>query len=217
MLFNKVMGRVALLRMENKLVIIMFRLIMLLSFIIVGLGIIIAMLFPLKERVPYLVKFSNASMNFAQVERADESISRNIYIRKSLVQAYVLNKETKNNIDDSIRHEIIRAQSNNSVWRVHKQIVNGKNSIFQIKDFTREINIITINMIPNTSIAQIDFKATVKDKDSIIREENFRAILKFTFNKEEIKTDDFSKNPIGFKVVSYSLDKINDVYKQEIK
>ncbi len=54
--------------------------------------IIIICLLPLKEKVPYLVTFSNATQNFAIVQRADKSIRANQALIRQLVASYVNNR-----------------------------------------------------------------------------------------------------------------------------
>ncbi len=56
-------------------------------------AIIIVCLLPLKEKVPYLVTFSNATQNFAIVQRADKSIRANQVLVRQLVASYVNNRE----------------------------------------------------------------------------------------------------------------------------
>lgn len=72
--------------------------------------IIIICLLPLKEKVPYLVTFSNATQNFAIVQRADKSIRANQALVRQLVASYVNNRENISNIKEQneIAHETIR-------------------------------------------------------------------------------------------------------------
>ncbi|GAA9417412.1 hypothetical protein BTM474_01210 [Helicobacter pylori] len=74
---------------------------------------IIICLLPLKEKVPYLVTFSNATQNFAIVQRADKSIRANQALIRQLVASYVNNRENISNIkqQNEIAHETIRLQS----------------------------------------------------------------------------------------------------------
>nr|WP_032072657.1 VirB8/TrbF family protein [Aliarcobacter butzleri]AHG28756.1 VirB8 [Aliarcobacter butzleri] len=217
-MFNKVKDTVEILRIENKLINILFKMNIIQFILIVVLVIGLISLFPLKEKEPYLVQFSNAEMNFAVVRKADEAITKDEAIRQSLAISYVHSKETKNNIDDFERHEKVRLQSSFDVWQQHKAIVNDEKSIFQKKDLTRTINIITVNLFPNTNVAQIDFRATIKRGDNILDEADFRAVISYEFsNNEKIKFNDIAKNPLVYKVTAYNLSKISQTEKKDKK
>lgn len=85
---------------------------------------IIICLLPLKEKVPYLVTFSNATQNFAIVQRADKSIRANQALIRQLVASYVNNRENISNIKEQneIAHETIRLQSAFEVWDFLKNL-----------------------------------------------------------------------------------------------
>ena len=193
--------------LKNNLTNILYKLLIVFVTLNIVQAFIIFSLLPLKEKVPYLVRFSNASMNFAEVNKADEKISQNKHIKKSLVIAYIINAETKNNIDDKTRKNIISTQSNSNVWKRFKSIYEMKDSVFTNDSLTRNINIIAINMVPNTNFAQVDFQATVKNNNEVIKKSNFRVILEFKFGEMQVKYDDIGNNPTGFKVISYSISK----------
>ncbi|GAA8416709.1 hypothetical protein Hpkin68_15310 [Helicobacter pylori] len=87
-------------------------------------AIIIICLLPLKEKVPYLVTFSNATQNFAIVQRADKSIRANQALVRQLVASYVNNRENISSIKEQneIAHETIRLQSAFEVWDFLKNL-----------------------------------------------------------------------------------------------
>lgn len=176
-------------------------------FIIVILIICIISLFPLKEKVPYLVHFSNAQTNFVSVKKADSSITEDKLVQLSLVMGYVLNREAKNNIDDKLRHDVVRLQSSMRVWKNFETLVKDKNSIYKRANFTRKIDLHNFHIVPGTNIAQIDFTATVKSKNK--EKGNYRAVLEFVFEDKKLKFEDMPNNPTTFKVVNYQVSKIN--------
>lgn len=214
-MFDKVKNTVEILRIENKLINILFKMNVIQFAIIIVLIIALVSLFPLKEKEPFLVQWSNAQMNFARVTKADEEITKDRATKQALAIAFVYNKETKNNIDDSVRHEAVRLQSSFDVWSQHKAIVNDDKSIFQKKDLIREVNIITVNLFPNTNVAQIDFRATIKRADKILDEADFRTVISYEFVAEKIKFDDIAKNPLSYKVTAYNLSKISQTEKKD--
>ena len=75
----------------------------------------------------------------------------------------------------------------------------------------REINIVGINLFPNTNFAQVDFQATVKRKNEILKQSNFKVTLEYQFGAIKLKHNEIALNPTGFKMISYSVSK----YKEE--
>lgn len=215
-MFERVRSTLKILKLENNFLRWLIRFNVIQFFVIIVLIISIISLFPLKEKVPFLVHYSNAEMNFVSVKKADSTMTEDKVIRLSLVMGYVLNRETKNNIDDKLRHEIVRLQSSLKVWKNFETIVKDKDSFYLKQHYTRKINLLNFNIVPETNIAQIDFLAVVKDKEHIKDKSNFRAVLEFAFEDKKLKFEDMPKNPTTFKVINYQISKINWGIKWEI-
>jgi type IV secretory pathway component VirB8 len=208
-MFERVQSTLKILRIENNFLKALFRANIIQFFIIVILIFSIISLFPLKENVPYLVHFSNAQMNFVSVKKANSDITEDEMVRLSLIMAYVLNREVKNNIDDKKRHEVVRLQSSMKVWKTFEVLLKDDKSIFRQEGLTRDINLINFHIVPDTNIAQIDFQATVKDDEKIKKQSNYRAVVEFVFEDETLKFEDMPNNPTTFKVINYQVSKIN--------
>ncbi len=208
--FDDVRDAQGILKSEKRLVAILYRMNAIQFILIIILIIGMFTLFPLKKNIPYLVRFSNASQNFAEVARLNEDLKEDMQIRSSLAIAYVLNAETKNNIDDKERQNIVRLQSSFKVWKKFKDLYTTDKSIFANKFLEREINIITINLIPDTNIAQIDFQAILTKGEKVLNTSNFRAVFKFGFEKIKLKYNEIGLNPTSYKVTSYSISKIGE-------
>ncbi|MDE6885697.1 MAG: hypothetical protein K2P17_01455 [Helicobacteraceae bacterium] len=106
--------------------------------------ILIICLFPLKEKEPYLVGFSNATQNFVTIQRADSTTTSNEALIRSLIGSYILNRESINHIDDKKRFEVIKAQSNSKVWNNFEAIIAQEKSIYTNSNLVREVEIINI-------------------------------------------------------------------------
>lgn len=185
-----------------------YKITILLAFIVIALiGLIIYML-PLKEKVPYLVQWSNAQMNFAQVEKIDRKITKKEFLRKNLLSAYVIFRESKTNTDDKIRKDIVRLQSSYETYKVFKKLYENKTSFYQKPFYTREVNVINVNLIPNSNIGQVDFQAILYDSGRKVKTENFRVVIDFSFDNLELKYEDGALNPNNFKVNVYNLSNI---------
>ncbi|WP_024954363.1 type IV secretion system protein [Sulfurospirillum arcachonense] len=207
-MFEQVKDAISLYLLEKNLTNMLFKINMVQSAIIFILVICIISLFPLKEKEPYFVNFSNADMNFIQVRKANEEMQNDIAVQESLVNSYVYMRETKNNIDDRFRTERVRLQSTFGVWKDFGKIFKNENSIYQNKEITREIKLLNTSFIPNNPIAQIDFQATTKRNGEIIKVGDYRVVVQFHFKNEKMKFEDMKINPTTFKVNSYSLSEI---------
>ncbi len=210
-MFDDIKETMGIYRTEKRIVSILSVVTICQSLIIIVLLVGTYTLFPLKENVPYLVRFSNASQNFVEVTKANGEIKEDKYIRTALAVAYVINAESKNNIDDKARQNIVRLQSDFKIWKQFKSLYTAKESIFSNVNLSREINIITVNLIPNTNIAQIDFQSKLRNsRGDLLSTSNFRAVFKFRFEALVLKYNEIGLNPTGFKVTNYSLSKIGN-------
>lgn len=208
-MFERIGSTIKILRIENSFLKSLYYGNIIQFIIIVILALSIVSLFPLKEKEPYLVYYSNAQTNFVSVKKADSTITEDKLVQLSLVMGYVLNREVKNNIDDKNRHEVIRLQSSLTVWKNFEILVRDDNSIYKKEHFTREVNLLNFHIVPETNIAQIDFSATVKDREKVKGKGNYRAVLEFVFEDKKLKFQDMPKNPTTFKVINYQISKIN--------
>ncbi|GAA7659247.1 hypothetical protein HpMMM63_00200 [Helicobacter pylori] len=172
-------------------------------------AIIIICLLPLKEKVPYLVTFSNATQNFAIVQRADKSIRANQALIRQLVASYVNNRENISNIKEQneIAHETIRLQSAFEVWDFFEKLVSYEHSIYTNINLTRKISIINIALISKNQ-ANIEISAQLFNKEKLESEKCYRIIMTFEFEPIEIDTKSVPLNPTGFIVTGYDVTEI---------
>lgn len=176
---------------------------------IVCLFLIIA-LFPLKEKEPYLVGFSDVAQNFVTIEKADSVITSNEALVRSLIGAYILQRESINHIDDKKRFNIIKAQSSSKVWNNFEAIIAQEKSIYTNKELLREIEIVNIakwkDGYSNVDIvARLFNTSTGMQLESEIR---YRVIIVYRFDKQKITFENIPINPTGFKVIDYAITQI---------
>ncbi|WRF23993.1 virB8 family protein [Helicobacter pylori] len=171
--------------------------------------ILLTVLLPLKEKVPYLVTFSNATQNFAIVQRADKSIRANQALIRQLVASYVNSRENISSIKEQneIAHETIRLQSAFEVWDFFEKLVSYEHSIYTNINLTRKIIIINIALISKTQ-ANIEISAQLFNKEKLESLKRYRIIMIFEFKPIEIDTKSVPLNPTGFIVTGYDVTEI---------
>lgn len=171
--------------------------------------ILIIFLFPLKEKEPYLIGFSEASQNFVTIEKANRTISSNEALIRSLIGSYILNRETINHIDDQKRYEIIKYQSNSKVWNNFEAIVAQEKSIYTNVNLIREIQIINISKWRD-GYANVDVVIKLLNSNgmNLESEKRYRITIVYKFINQKITFENIPINPTGFQVIDYSITQI---------
>ena len=183
--------------------------IIILAFIIVLLALAISFLTPLKETKPYLVMFSNAESNFVKIAEANLDIRSDIGLLKNILSGYVQNRESINRIDDIQRYELIRVQSDRSVWEAFQNLVKSKNSVYTTSNLYRAVKIINVAIL-SKNVATVDFTIEQSNKQRTeLRWFNYRATLNYDFVPNEDTYSSNLSNPTGFVVKEYALSNIN--------
>ena len=164
-------------------------------------------LFPLKEKEPYLVTFSTQEQNFAIVQKADTSITSNEALRRQLIGAYILNREVIDRIDDKAKREIVRAQSSFDVWRTFEGLVANEESIYTNEHLTRTIKIINISL-KNKTYATADVEISLLHDGSIQSIKRYVISLTYGFEPQKFDFTSLPKNPTGFIVKRYAITEV---------
>ncbi|PAF42181.1 VirB8/TrbF family protein [Helicobacter sp. 11S03491-1] len=169
--------------------------------------ILILTFFPLKEKEPYLVTFSNDTQNFAIIQKADQSITANEALNRQLLGAYIINREDINRIDDKERSDIIKEQSSPEVWNVFERIIAQEDSIYSNNSLTRVVKIVNIALIKK-GYANADVSISLYYNGILKSEKRYRIIISYKFKNIEIDYNSLPKNPTGFTVTGYAITEI---------
>lgn len=208
-------------KLERNIKAYMLYMIIILGVISTLLAIAIISLAPIKEVRPYLVTFSNSESNFVKIKQANENISSDIGLVKNILASYVINRETINRINDIARMEIVRIQSDRSVWETLENVMADKNSIYRTQNLYRAVTIHSVNLFKQEEdqVALIAFSIEQTNKARTeLKILKYQAAIKYDFEKEESSQDIYDandKNPTGFKVKEYALSKVIDQSKKK--
>lgn len=205
-------------KLERNIKAYMLYIIMILGVSVILLAGAIIAIAPLKEVKPYLMFFSDGDTNFVKVKPATLDVRSDLALLKSILAGYVKNREKINRIDDIQRYETTRIQSKKEVWITFQNIVKNPNSIYATSNITREIRIVNVSVLQK-NIAQVDYVATVNNitksnKDEITK---WRATLEFDFKEVMDTYNSTIKNPTGFQVLKYAIEKVDDFVKKDNK
>lgn len=154
--------------------------------------------------------FLNQDKHYAIIQRADKSISSNEALARSLIGAYVLNRESINRIDDKSRYELVRLQSSSKVWQRFEDLIKAQNSIYAQSHLEREIHIVNIAIYQqdNNPIASVSIAAKLTNENKLVYEKRYKIVLNYLFDTPDFDYASMPKNPTGFKITRYSITEI---------
>lgn len=195
-------------KMERNIKAYMFYIIIALLVVSVSLSIAIALLTPLKETKPVLLKFSEADSRFVTMSDTNLNVRSDEQLLKSILAGYVKNREMINRIDDIERYNEIRVQSSRQVWEAFQTLVADPNSIYTTKNYYRDIQIINVTLLSQT-IATVDFQAIITNPSETEKTYmKYRSAIEYDFENQSGNFKDNMQNPTGFKVSQYKVTQI---------
>ena len=176
-------------------------------------AIVIASLFPLKEKVLQIVEFKSGSNNFVTIAKAGEDISANELITVMFLRRFIIDRETIDKITEQDRYARVMAMSSEEKGRDFQKVYGGQKSLYYKKGFKREIEIALDSRIAK-GIHRIEFRTydTYDDKKKSVTLDNNRkptgewiAIISYSLQSHNVKTTDIYMNPQGIVIHEYSL------------
>ena len=186
-------------RAERSIKAYMFYTIIALAVVSVSLAVAIALLTPLKETKPVLLKFSDGDSRFVTID--DTSLN---------VRSNVKNREMINRIDDAERYNEIRTQSSRQVWEAFQSLVSDPNSIYTTKNYFRNIQILNVAVL-SQNVATVDFQAEITNPTRTeVSYKKYRSAIEYDFRNQSGTYADTMKNPTGFIVSKYQITQILD-------
>ena len=195
-------------KMERNIKAYMFYIIIALLVVSVSLSIAIALLTPLKETKPVLLKFSEADSRFVTMSDTNLNVRSDEQLLKSILAGYVKNREMINRIDDIERYNEIRVQSSRQVWEAFQTLVANPSSIYTTKNYYRDIQIINVTLLSQT-IATVDFQAIITNPSETEKTYmKYRSAIEYDFENQSGNFKDNMQNPTGFKVSQYKVTQI---------
>jgi len=172
------------------------------------------MLFPLKEKVPYLYAFDNATGEVTKVGTLERTVlSANWELSRFLLIHYVINYESYDfdNIDRP--YQMVWAQSAEKVRKQYDDLVRSDNPGSPYKLYGKEkvisVRVISVNRL-NDNTVDVKFEKKLQDhaanSEQVLHKE---AILKWEYINAETTQKMLDRDPLGFKVTYYQVSQVN--------
>lgn len=195
---------------NNKLLV---RLIGFLAIIIAGLAIAIALLFPLKSTKVELYEFSTSSHSFKKISSSDEILNLQKQLVNLYMHQYVINREVADGVNADLMLDWVRFNSSDKVFSEYQDLNTKVVKYLGVKG-KREIEIETsypFNGDYANYIYVVEFRLNDK-RNKQTSTLYYKVLIKYEVLHEHLtKLDKLHLNPLGIKIIGYSL------YKRNIK
>lgn len=175
--------------------------------LVFGLGISLATLFPLKEKVPVYVEFQSGGNNFVRIARAGEDLTNNQALVALMLRKYVMDRETVNKIDEKQRYAQVFSMSTEGTADTFRKLYGGKDALVHQPGRKREV-IIERDTALDYGISQVAFR-TIDTNESKSSQEpvvnKWVATIAYDFYPQLVNIDNKHLNPMGLFVTEYTL------------
>ena len=200
----------------QNLPIILVRVIFIMGAVIITLLVVIALLFPLKEKIPYLVEFKTSQDNYVTVRKANKETRSDKAIIHREIKGYVKARETIDQVDELRRYtKIVRLKSSPRVYETFLNSYQGKKELWEIEGFVRSSKIENVSDVvfspqENEYITIVEFSITDSYRDGTTTKSHFyKATMRYGFSDQKISQEDLTLNPMGLNVVDYVVSNLD--------
>lgn len=171
-------------------------------------------LFPLKEKVPYLYAFDHATGEITKIGTLEPTtLTANWELSRYLLIHYVINYESYHADNIEVPYQQVWAQSSDHVRsQYEEQVKSGNaNSPYRIygKDKYITVKVISINKL-NDNTVDVKFEKRLHDRAANTEQAMQKeAIIKWEFSQAETSQKMLDRDPLGFKVTYYQTTQVN--------
>lgn len=171
-------------------------------------------LFPLKQRVPYLYTFNQATGEITKLgELESTKLTENWAMTRYFLTQYVINRESYN--ADNLEHpyQVTWAMSSDEIRKsyhaeVRTDYAHSPYKLYGKNQYTT-VEVKSISRLNDTT-AEVRFDKTLHDKatnaESIVQK---TAIIKWKYDVPETTQRMLDQDPLGFKITYYEVTQVN--------
>lgn len=171
-------------------------------------------LIPLKEKVPYLYAFDNATGEVTKIGALDSTtMSAEWEISRYFLIHYVINYESYNADNIDYPYQMVWAQSADNIRKIYEDNMKSTNSSSPYKLYGKDkfitVRVISINRL-NDNTVDIKFEKKLHDRTVNIEQVTHKeAIVKWEYSQAETTQKMLDRDPLGFKVTYYQVSQVN--------
>ncbi|MDR0484230.1 MAG: type IV secretion system protein [Alphaproteobacteria bacterium] len=174
------------------------------------LVVVILILLPLKEKVPYFVHFLPKDEQVVYVEPYKQSKTSLRAVKEFLARDYVKKRETIDLASENDRWNLVMFLSNNEVkssfYSLYQESPDSPYKWAVDNNIIRTINIISSSVL-NDNQYQVEYEMidSFKPNGKVISTTIAIATVRFEENTEILKGQDYLNNPFSYLVSDYSI------------
>ena len=172
------------------------------------------LLFPLKQKVPYLYSFDKATGEVTKLgELEPNKLSANWEMARFFLTRYVLAREGYDYYNIDLPYQAAWAMSNDDIRNQYEQEVDShiETSPYRVYGKSKYVvaEIVSISRL-NDHTAAIRFNKVLHDREAGTKQSiGKEAIVKWRYEPPETTQKMLDRNPLGFKVTYYQVSQIN--------
>ncbi len=180
--------------------------------VIVLLALTLKTLLPLQKIQPVFLSVASADKQVYFVEPLEKKTRAFRTVTESLIHQYIEARESIDLISEEPRYQFVSYLSSPAVYSVFKDAFDeDKNNNSPLKrarkhKLSRGVQVEVISFL-NDEQLQVDFTLYEYQKSTgeIVSKSDMRATLKITYSEEKIEAKEKYMNPLGLRVLDYSL------------
>jgi len=180
----------------------------------IGLMGMFLVLFPLKEIQPMFLNVTDKANQIVKIEPIERSIQGFQLLQEKLARHYVILRETFDLITEAQRYKELEKFSSSELWEAFWSLMNPEHTDSPIrkrqdKKITRSVVIQScVSLAPEApQTFQIEWESIDLQDGQETGRGQWISTLSVDFEPQETSFEDQYLNPIGFKVVRYSIQK----------
>lgn len=166
---------------------------------------------------PYFVTYNNNSDQVVEIEPVSIRMSAAERMAEQMVRYYVTQRhEIISDFEEMTRRWAgsgpINAMSNRRIYANFRSEIEPMIEMMEANQLTQTIEILRASTLGDNRLWQVDFRRRRRLEGASGEEDVsvWRAVLRVAFQDRELSEQNRLINPLGFTVLSYSLDKIRD-------
>lgn len=172
------------------------------------------LLFPLKQRVPYLYSFDKATGEVTKLgELEPNKLSANWEMSRFFLTRYVLSRESYDYYNIDLPYQIAWAMSDDEIRKQYEQEVDSHVETSPYKVYGKNkyiaVDVVSISRL-NDYTASVHFNKVLYDREAGTKQAvEKEAIIKWKYEPPETTQKMLDRNPLGFKVIYYQVSQVN--------
>jgi type IV secretion system protein VirB8 len=176
--------------------------------------IMLTCLIPLKQKVPYLYAFNNATGEITKLGKLEPTqLTANWQMTRYFLIHYVINRESYDSDNLEIPYQLAWAQSDVMIRKQYDAEVDSNVPTSPYRKYGKDkaITVRVLSVSPlNENTATIRFEKRMRDKAANTQQvANQEAIVKWKYQSVKATQIQLDRNPLGFTVIYYQVTPVN--------